>query len=265
MKVYISVDIEGITGVTSWAETELNSPDHAHAAKQMKEEALAACRGAIEAGATEIWVHDSHDSGMNMWIDEFPKEVKLIRNWMYIPDSMVAGIDETFDACLCIGYHSEGGVNCNPLAHTMTHTGLFWVKINGELVSELEHHTLACAKYGVPMVFVSGDKGLCDKAEKVIPGIVTVPTKEGRGGATINRNPKVVCDEITEKVKEALLKKHEPTPDKDQKLVMEICYREHMDANKASYYPGVELVDAHTVRYEAKNIEDYITTFYFIH
>ena len=79
MKVYISVDIEGITGVTNWDETEIDSPRHARAAEQMKKETLAAVQGAIDAGATEVWIKDAHDSGRNMWADGFPKEVRFIR------------------------------------------------------------------------------------------------------------------------------------------------------------------------------------------
>lgn len=264
MKVYISVDIEGITGVTDWAETELNDPQHANASKQMKKEALAACEGAIAAGATEILLHDSHDSGMNLWIDEFPKEVSLMRSWMFTPDSMVAGIDESFDACVFVGYHSGGGEDGNPLSHTMTHTGLFWTKVNGEIITEMELNRYACAKYKVPVVFVSGDKQLCDKAQRVMPGVETVATKTGIGGATINRCPQTVCEEIKDKVQAALTKEPQPVPE-DQSYKLEICYREHMQAHKASFYPGVKLLDAHTVSYEAKSLEDLITTFYFIH
>ena len=244
MKVYISLDIEGVTGVTGWDETELKDPMHKDAAAQMKNEAIAACRGALDAGAKEIYVHDSHDSGMNMWIDGFPKEVKFIRSWMYTPDSMFAA--------------------GNPLAHTMTSKGFFWVKINGELVSELEYNRLICAKYGVPLKFVSGDKALCDKAQKVMPGIETVPTKEGIGGATVNRSPEVVCSNIRAGVARALKGEGASVPDKEAEYLLELCYREHMSAYKASCFPGVEAVDAHTVRYKAKGLKDLITTFYFI-
>lgn len=265
MKVYISVDIEGVTGVTSWNETELNDPQHKHAAEQMKKEALAACYGALDAGADEIWVHDSHDSGMNMWIDEFPKQVRLIRNWMGTPDSMMAGIDESFDAAICIGYHSEGGTNSNPLSHTMDYGNVFTVKADGQLISELEINNLICAKYGVPVVFVSGDRALCEKAARTIPGIAGVPTKDGCGGATINRSPELVCEEIREGVATALKAEHAATVPADTALTLEIVYRHHRHANRAGYYPGVKQVDAHTVQYEAKNLQDFLTTFYFIH
>ena len=264
MKVYISVDIEGVVGSTDWRETELGDPIHARAARQMKEEALAACRGAIDAGADEIYVHDAHDSGLNMWIDEFPENVTFIRSWTYTPDSMFAGIDESFDAGICIGYHSEGGSAGNPLAHTMDHKNIFHVRIDGEYASEMEINRYICAKYKVPMVFVSGDISLCEKAKRVIPGVTTVWTKDGNGAATFNRSPKLVLDEIQKGVKEALLKEPTEVPE-DKGYELEICYREHPGANKASYYPGVERVDAHTVRYQAKDLKDLVTTFYFIH
>ena len=265
MKVYISVDIEGITGVTSWDETELGNDRHRIAAEQMKKETMAACRGALDAGATEIWVKDSHDSGRNMWGEDFPDEVKFVRGWMCSPDSMVAGIDESFDAALCVGYHSEGGVGCNPLAHTMSSQDLYWIKINGELVSELEFHTYVCAKYGVPMVFVSGDEGLCQKAERVIPGIRTVAAKIGVGNATVNRNPRLVCEDIRKTVKEALLAKHEETMPVNQKLVLEVCFRQHGAAKQAAYYPGAAQTDAFTVKYETDNISDMLIAFMFMH
>lgn len=264
MRVYISVDIEGITGVTSWDETELGKGQHALAAAQMKREALAACQGALDAGATEIWVKDAHDSGRNMWVDGFPPEVRFVRGWMCTPDSMVAGIDESFDAALCVGYHSEGGVDGNPLSHTMSSSSLFWVKINGRLISELELHTYTCAQYGVPMVFVSGDQDLCEKAVDVIPGIRTVATKVGIGEATVSRNPEQVCVEIRETVREALLAEHQPTSPLEQKLTLEICFRQHARAKRGSYYPGAELTDAFTVKYEARSIPELLTAFMFI-
>ncbi|NLD11667.1 MAG: hypothetical protein GX671_07960 [Clostridiales bacterium] len=264
MKVYISVDIEGITGVTSWNETEMGDEEHKLAAAQMKKEALAACEGAVAAGADEIWVKDAHDSGRNLWIDEFPPQVHLVRGWMDNPDSMVGGVDEPFDAALCIGYHSYGGSGENPLSHTMTSSGIFWTKFNGEFMSELLYHTYVCVRYGVPMVFVSGDKGLCENSANLVPGIRTVATKRGVGGATVNRNPDEVCKDIRETVKEALLSKHELIDTKGP-FALDICYRQHQDAKRAGYYPGAELLDPYTVRFKYDKLDDVITAFFLMH
>ena len=73
MKVYISADIEGVAGVTNWDETELYHRAHSAAAEQMTKEVLAACRGAIAAGADEIVVKDAHDSARNITFGEMPE------------------------------------------------------------------------------------------------------------------------------------------------------------------------------------------------
>ena len=72
MKVYISVDIEGTAGTTSWAATELGDKEHGAAAREMTLEAVAACEGVLQAGADEIYVKDAHDSGRNMDLSLFP-------------------------------------------------------------------------------------------------------------------------------------------------------------------------------------------------
>ncbi len=65
MNIYLSADIEGITGVTHWDETELSHAEYATARKQMTAEVAAACESALEDGDTEILVKDSHDKGRN--------------------------------------------------------------------------------------------------------------------------------------------------------------------------------------------------------
>lgn len=264
MKVYISVDIEGVTGTTDWNETEMGHAEHERAVKQMQAEAAAACRGAVAAGATEIWIKDSHDSGRNLWFTDLPKEAKLVRGWLSSPDSMVAGIDDSFDACAFIGYHSPGGIDGNPLAHTMSFSQLAWLKLNGNIMSEFDMHAYACAKYGVPAVFVSGDERLCELAKENICGIETVPTKIGIGGGTINNNPQEVCNAIESGICKALKEKKVKPLAQPEELVLDICFRNHFEAKRASYYKGAEQIDAHTVRYRAENIHDMLCAIMFM-
>ena len=100
MKVYISADIEGCTFITDWKETEQGEEEYAQGRKIMTNEVVAACEGAIAAGATEIVIKDAHDSALNLIPYAFPEEATLIRGWTCTPESMVAGIDETFDAAV---------------------------------------------------------------------------------------------------------------------------------------------------------------------
>lgn len=240
MKVFISADIEGVTGVTHWDETEKNKTDHATFAEQMTLEVRSACEGANDAGADEILVKDAHDSGRNLNHSRLPKNTKLIRGWSGGIYSMVQGLDESFDALIYIGYHSAAGTSGNPLSHTMN-TSLEYVKLNGEYVNEFLIHSYIAAYLNVPVVFLSGDKALCDEVAKVDSNIYTVAVKEGVGDSTINIHPELARDLICDRVKESLSgdlsRYHIELP---ETFKLEIGYREHFTALKYSNFPGVE-------------------------
>lgn len=254
MKVYISVDIEGITGVTNWNETTLKHPEHGWAANQMDKETIAACEGALAAGVKEIYIKDAHDSARNIDLSKLPEEAILIRGWTSTPESMMAGIDESFDACVLIGYHSASGEDGNPLAHTFNNSSVSHIKLNGKLVSEFTLNSYVAAHYNVPVVFLSGDKMICESAKKVVPAIETVAVKEGLAGATFNINPDLSCKYISEGVKKAILNKENCKIELPEEFKLEIRYKEHMNAHRASFYPGARKVDAHTVEYVAKDV-----------
>ena len=263
MKVYISADIEGVTDVTNWDETELYHDAHAAAAAQMTREVAAACRGALAAGATEIVVKDAHDSARNIIADELPEEVTLIRGWTNAPESMMAGIDETFDAVIYIGYHSGANYGGNPLSHTMnTHNN--YVKINGKDAAEFDMNTYVAAHYGVPAVFLSGDAELCEHEKELVPAIETVGVKSGIGNATFNMHGAKACRLIEEGVKAGLQKIEECKISEPETYEVEISFKECINAYRGSFYPGVEQLDARTVRYTAPDAFEMMRTRMFI-
>ena len=263
MKVYISVDIEGVTGVTNWDETELNHPDHKAAALQMTKEAVAACEGAIAAGVDEIFVKDAHDSARNLDITAFPECAKVARGWTNTPESMVAGIDETFDAAIFIGYHSEAGCDGNPLAHTMNRENNY-VKINGRQSAEFDMNAYVAAYYDVPVVFVSGDEALCDHAKELIPEIETVGVKSGEGNMTVSMAPSKACQLIREGVIKGLSKLDACKLESPEQFELEINFKECVKAHRGSFYPGAEKVDPKTVRFVGKDIQEMMAARMFI-
>ena len=263
MKVYISVDLEGLTGSTSWSSTNLGDIEHAPIAKQMKEEAMAAALGAIDAGATEVYIKDAHDSGRNMDITGFPKQCRFIRDWTDSPDSMIGGIDATFDALMFVGYHSPAGSDGNPLSHTMNR-GNNYVKLNGEIASEFLIHALYAAEIGVPSVFLSGDKALCDHVHSYDANIRTVAVKEGLGQATINITPEEACEQIREQAREAILHKDFCHLEIPKQLTMEIYFKDHYKAHKASFFPGVKQTGPYTVQYTGTSVHEVATARMFI-
>lgn len=257
MKVFISADIEGVTGINSWDETEKSHKDYEEFREQMTREVVAACEGALAAGATEIVIKDAHDSGRNLIAARLPREAKLIRSWSRHPYSMVWGLDETFDAVCFVGYHSPSGTNFNPLSHTMSSVAVAEMRLNGDYCSEFLMHTLVARSLQVPAVFCSGDKGLCGLIKEFDPQVETVAVNEGVGNATVSIHPDMACDLIRENVKKALtadLSRYDMAM--PENYVLDTRYHKHVMAFKASHYPGAELIDPATVRFTADNILD---------
>jgi len=265
MKVYISADIEGITGVTSWSETEKGCADYSVFVRQMENEVRAACNGALNAGAKEIWVKDAHDSARNIDPAVLPKNTKIIRGWAGHPFSMVQELDESFDALMFIGYHSCGGSNHNPLSHTMNSVDVHYIKINGKYASEFLIHAYAAALVNVPVVFVSGDKGLCDEIKNVNGNISTLAVKEGIGNSTVSIHNELSLELTEKKIEEALkgdlsLCKVE-LPDSFE---VEISYSKHTRAYKASFYPGMEQIESTKVLFKTKDYFEVLRMMLFV-
>ncbi|OPJ63060.1 M55 family metallopeptidase [Clostridium oryzae] len=266
MKIYISADIEGITGTTSWSETEKSLPnDYDIFADQMTNEVKAACDGAIKAGAADIFVKDAHDTGRNIKHDKLPEIAKLMRGWSGHPFSMVSGLDESFDAAIFIGYHSGGYTGGNPLAHTMNNSDVSYIKMNGEYTSEFLIHAYAAATVGVPVVFVSGDADLSREIKKVNSNIETLAVKECSGGASISIHPdkaismteKLVTNALSKDLSKCLLKLPE-------EFEIEIAYRDPAKASRLSYYPGVKQLSGNILYYKTENYFEVLRMFNFL-
>jgi D-amino peptidase len=264
MKIYISADIEGVTGTTHWDETDLAKPDYAPFREQMTAEVVAACEGALEAGATEIWIKDAHDSARNLIAARLPHEARLIRGWASSPFMMVQELDDTFRAVLLIGYHSRAGSGSSPLAHTMTGSFVH-MRLNGRYASELLFSAYAAASVHVPVAFLSGDRGLCDEVTEFQPAIATVAVKEGIGGSTVNIHPDLATARIREGVARALKSDLDraqiPLPDH---FTLELRYRDQAKAYTFGFYPGARQIDAVTVQFEADDYFDVLRALMFM-
>jgi D-amino peptidase len=253
MKVYISADIEGITGTTHWDETENDKPDYRESRQQMTAEVAAACEGAFEAGASEVWVKDAHGSGRNIIAANLPLQTWLLRGWSGHPFLMVEGLDATFQAAMMIGYHSPAGSSANPLAHTISGSDSY-IKINEIYASEFMIHTYAAALVKVPVVFLSGDAALCEEAAALVPGLTGVAVKQGLGNSTINLHPRLARERIKAGVKQSLqgdlthcqveLPGH---------FSVEIRYKDHTRAYRYSYFPGASLKGPNTIQFETND------------
>ena len=264
MRIYISADIEGVTGSIHWNEGIGDKLEYPYFREQMTREVAAACEGALAAGADEVLVKDAHDTARNIIPNRLPEKTKLLRGWTETPEMMVAGIEDGFDAAVFIGYHAAAGLDASPLSHTMS-TKIHSITCNGNPIAEFDVNAMTAAHYGVPVLFVSGDAGLCKAAEITCPGIATVATNEGRGSGAVCIHPDTAISLIRQGVKEAVQgfanSKLYPMP---AHFRIEICYKVHTLAARARNYPGVIPVNSTTVAYEADNYADVMRMFYWL-
>ena len=259
MKVYISSDIEGVTGVSHGEEA--GAPFR----EQMSKEVAAACEGALSSGAEEIYVKDAHGGGRNIIPSVLPKEVKLIKGWAPHPTDMVQGIDGSFSALIFIGYHSAASTGGNPLAHTLNGR-ITYLRFNGGgPVSELILSAYAAALYGVPTVFVSGDEGLCEQARTLNSNIETVAVSQGVGGSSICIHPDLALEKIKTGVASALKKDLVTFKiELPKHFSVELRLRDHQDAYKASHFPGVSLAAPHRITFETDDYYEVLRMMLFI-
>lgn len=215
MKVYISVDIEGITGLVSWSQCSRpdgKSFDYAFARRMMTHDLNAAIRGARSAGATEILIKDSHGNSKNLLIEDLEPGVRLVSGHGSRTDGMMQGIDATFDAAILIGYHAMAGTLGGVMEHTIT-GGVHRLFVNTQECGEMGLSAGVAGAYGVPIVAVSSDAAGCAEASALIPGVATAATKTGYGRYMADlKHPSETGPEIEAAVLDGLRRRAEITP-----------------------------------------------------
>jgi len=266
LKVFISVDMEGITGVVNWEDVSRTGKDYDYFRTIMTREANAAIEGALDAGADEIIVRDSHGSARNILPELLNKKAKLIRDWSGGFMSMMEGIDESFDAVVFIGYHAKAGTPDAILDHTMSSRNIVDVSINDNSLPEAGINALIAGYFDIPVVFIAGEKALCDQAIKLLGNVETVAVKEGLGQAALNHHPEVTRELIRSGVKKALLNIEKYKPFKlDPPFVLNVKFKDDALAYEKSFYPGVEKTGDWQLSYRSDDFLDIIKAFSWVH
>ena len=160
IKLYISVDMEGVVGVVTDDHLAPGGFEYQKAREWMTGELLAAINAAREEGVTDIVVSDSHGNGQNLLIDRLPDDILVVRSWPR-PLGMMQGIDDSFDAAIFLGYHTGTSNPDGVRAHTFSSARLADVRLNGTSVPEAGVNAAIASHFGVPVIMVStgGDAG----------------------------------------------------------------------------------------------------------
>jgi D-amino peptidase len=256
MKVYISCDMEGISGVVAGKQTEMNGEEYKRAQKLMTGEVNAAIEGALAGGATEILVNDSHGSMRNILIEELNPSAQLISGSPK-PLSMMQGIDASFDAAFFIGYHAQAGTAYSVLDHT--YSGIVYqVSLNDQPVGETGLNAALAGYFGVPVVLVTGDKLLVEEAKALLGTVEGVAVKESYGRyAARSLVPEAVHDHIRQAAQSALSKGGKPfVVEPPITLAVDFTSSAHLDM--AELIPGTRRTSGRHIEYTH---DDLLTVF----
>jgi D-amino peptidase len=181
--VFISIDMEGVAGVTTLRQTYRGTDDYAWARELMTEEANAAIAGAFDAGIDRIVVSDSHGDMGNLLPHKLDQRAELVQGTPKVPYSMMSGIEGGFLCALFLGYHAGAGTLGAILDHTYAGF-IIDVRVNGESWNETHLNAALAGTFGVPVALVVGDRACCEQAAARLEGVRTLSVKEGYGATS---------------------------------------------------------------------------------
>jgi D-amino peptidase len=252
MRVYISVDMEGVAGVVHEDQTDPTDPRHAaeyaRSCRLMTAEANAAIEGALAAGATAVCVNDSHWLMRNLIADELHEAAELISGGPKL-HSMVEGIDGGFDAAMFVGYHARAGTANAVIDHTYTDR-VYEVRVNGVAFGEVGLNAALAGAFGVPVALVSGDRALATEVRELLGDQVeTVVVKEPLGRyAARSVAPSVARRRIHDGAKRALGHHHAPFT-VTLPVTFSVDFARSQMAEMAALVPGSRRTGGRTVEY----------------
>jgi D-amino peptidase len=255
LKVYISVDMEGIAGVVTGDQLGPTGFEYGRAREFMTAEALAAIAGARDAGATEIVVSDSHGNGESLLIDQFPDDVRIVRSWPR-PLMMMEGIDSTFAAAIFIGYHASTTSPAGVRAHTISSANYASVSLNGVAMPEAGINAAIAGRFGVPVVFISGDDVAVDETRRLLGDVEGAVVKRAISfHAASTMTPKAAQALIRAHVKTALDRRSAFKPYVVRAPVtLDLVFKNYRPAEILSYLSIVQRTTSHGIRLIGKDI-----------
>lgn len=252
MKVYISVDMEGVSGVVAGEHVDTNHKEYERFRRLMTADANAAIRGAFAGGATEVIVNDAHSTMHNLLIEELHPGATLISGSPK-PLSMMEGIAEGADVAFFIGYHARAGNAQGVLNHTWS--GIVQdVYLNQRAVGEIGLNAALAGFYGVPVVLVTGDRATTEEAQALLGEIETVAVKDGLGRTAARCLPiETAHARIIQAAQRALARPGQPFVI-EPPITLAVEFARTAQADLAALIPGVQRVDGRRVEWTGEDM-----------
>lgn len=249
-KVFISADMEGISGISGSDQLSATGAEYGRSRKLMADDVNAAIRGARAAGASEIVVNDSHGSMRNLRLEDLEPGARLVSH-SFKKSGMMETLDESFDAVIFVGYHAQAGTPSGVFAHTGSGV-VRDVRVNGRSLGEGGLNTMVAGWYGVPVVLVTGDDVAVKQVAAVAAGVRTVAVKRAINQRAVELRPlEEVRREIETAAREAVSAAKKGTPRRETAYAVEVQFDETTIPEVAANLPGFQRTAPDTIAFSA--------------
>lgn len=260
MKIYISSDQEGVSGITTRSR---DSVDQQENKRLQTEEIVACCNAILEYNPdAEIIVNDSHGKGLNLDFEKLPEQVELIRQSPEILDQMY-GIDDSYDGFIFFAHAMRGTLGAL-LSHVWEVQNLI---VNDKRLGEVGIASFIASHFEVPLILTAGDDYYEKEVKDLSPTTETVVVKYGMGRYVArNIHPRVARRLIAEGTKRSLKRLNEgqikPVVLPNPPYHLEMQYSDTGAADAACMMPGVQRIDGRTTLYLSNSIPEIYKAFY---
>lgn len=262
MRVYISADMEGVSGLTDPDDMRPGGGGYEMGRVFMTSEVNATVRGAFAGGASSVLVNDAHSNARNLRMDLIDPRCRVIRG-KNRPLRMGQGLEAGADAAILIGYHARAGsAACGVLSHTWMGREITDVYLDGRVVGEIEIVAALAAHYRVPVVLVCGDEAACDEAQAALgKDLAVVAVKAGINRSSANLIPPAKAQELIEAAAEQTVRTavSAPVQEAPGPVVLEVVWNNPEIAATATLLPGIQACRGELgIRYEARDMPEAI-------
>ena len=248
MKVFISSDIEGTAGIVDWQQVRASGADYELGRRLLTDEVNAAIDGAVDAGATEIVVNDSHATMQNIRPSALHGYASYLSG-RHKPLYMMEGLDGTFDAVFMVAYHGAIGAERAILSHTYNPLAIWEARLNGVAVGESALNALVALHHRVPVVLITGDDATAEESQPFLPGVEAVVVKRSiTRFAAESLHPDRACQLIRDGAARALARAPAFSPPAiELPATLEVTFLTADMAEMATWIRGVERADVRVV------------------
>ena len=255
MKLFLSTDFEGVSGIVAWEQIIEGNAEYEQGRLLLTNEVNAVITGALEGGAKEFVVNDSHHYMRNLHPQALSGKATLITG-KHKPMYMMEGLDSSFDGICFVGYHGSIGAEHAVLSHTYNPGAIWEVRLNGAKVGESAINALVAAYYNVPIIFISGDEVTIDEAQTIAPDAEKIIVKESLGRfAAAHIHPSVACEMLQKGASRAVRTLQVMrSPVFTKPVSLEVTFLVADMAEMAVWIRGVERVGPRSIRIQSENL-----------